>query len=141
MQAGVLDEVIGERHVNGSQTFKEVARTEGETEPKTFGARFGKKSAASEALWVDRVIQVEVADVADVLDVTEKQRDNAAAEIEQIDRWLGGGAIAKETGERKIARESFAGEAADDDLFVRGGHEFERPGRSKLGLANCRMPR
>ena len=28
-----------------------------------------------------------------------------------------------EAGERQVAGEGFAGEAADDDLFVRGGHE------------------
>ncbi len=101
----------------GARPSRMVAGAEGQAEPEAFGAGTGEEGAAGEALGVDGVVEVEVADVADVLDVVEKKGDDAAGEVEEVD-----GAVADEGGERQVAGEGFAGEAADDDLFVGGGH-------------------
>ena len=50
-----------------------------------------------------------------------------------------GRAVAHEAAERQVAGEGFASEAADDDLFVGGGHGAS-VGLGESGLANCRMP-
>ncbi len=113
MEAGIVDQIIEEGDVGGGEAFEEVTATEGHAEPKAFGAGTGEEGAAGEALGVDGVVEVELANVADVLNVVEEERDDAAGEVEEVDR-----AAADEGGERQIAREGFAGEATDDDLFV-----------------------
>ena len=137
MEAGVVDEVVGEGDIDRSKALEEVAAAEGEAEPQPFGAGLGEEGAAGEALGVEGVAEVKVADVADVLDVAEEKGDDAATEVEEIERWLRD--AAQEAGEREVAGEGFAGEAADDDLFVRGGHVLvDRTGWG-ASLANCRM--
>ena len=116
-ESGVVEEVVEEGDVGGGEAFEEVAAAEGHAEPEAFGAGAGEEGAAGEAFGVDGVGEVEVADVADVLDVVEKKGDDSAFEVEKID-----GAVLDEGGERQVAGEGFAGEAADDDLFVGGGH-------------------
>jgi len=59
----------------------------------------------------------------------DRELDNAAVQVEKIDEVLGrvlGGSVAHKGGERQVAGEGFAGEAADDDLFVGGGHRGSR---------------
>jgi hypothetical protein len=124
MESGVVDEGVGEGDVDGGEAFEEIAGAEGHAKPQAFAAGFGEEGAASEALGVEGVVEVEVADVADVLDVLEEEGDDAAAEVKKVDGWLRG-AVLKKAGEGEIAGEGFAGEAADDDLFVRGRHNFE----------------
>jgi hypothetical protein len=85
VEAGVLDEVVDEGDVDGGQAFEEVAGAEGHAEPEAFGSGFGEEGAAAEALGIDRVVEVEVADVAYVLDVVEKKGDDAAGEVEEVD--------------------------------------------------------
>ncbi len=102
LEAGVVDEVIGEGDVGGGEAFEQVAGAEGEAEPEAFGAGPGEEGAAGEALGVGGVVEVEVADVADVLYVVEGKGDDSAAEVEQID-----GVVADEAGERQVAGEGF----------------------------------
>ena len=119
MEAGVVDEVVEEGDVDGGEAFELIGLRDGakgEAEPEAFGAGTGEEGAAGEALGVDGVVEVEVADVADVLDVVEKNGDDVAAEVEQVD--AGWAAVADKAGERQVAGEGFSGEAADDDLFV-----------------------
>ena len=80
---------------------------------------YRKAMSAGEALGAGGVGEVEVADVADVLDVAEEEGDDSAFEVEQME-----GTVLDEVGERQIAGEGFASEAADDNLFVGGGHGF-----------------
>jgi len=116
-EACIVEDVVEERDVGGGEAFEEVAGAEGHAEPEAFGAGSGEEGAAGEALGVGGVGEIEVADVADVLDVAEEEGDDSAFEVEQME-----GAVLDEAGERQIAGEGFAGEAADDDLFVGGGH-------------------
>jgi hypothetical protein len=85
VEAVVLDQVVGESDVDGGEAFEEVATAKGHAEPETFGARFGEEGAPGEALGVGVVVEVEFADVADVLDVVEKKRGDAAGEVEEVD--------------------------------------------------------
>ena len=85
-------------------------------------------------------MEVEVADVGDVLDVIELEGDYSAGEVKQVD-----GAVANEAAEGQVAGEGFTGEAADDDLFVGRGHGSKResgglshgPGASSEKGATC----
>ena len=70
----------------GARPSRTVAGAEGQAEPEAFGAGAGEEGAAGEALGVGGVGEVEVADVADVLDVVEEEGDDAAGEVEQVDR-------------------------------------------------------
>ena len=72
--------------------------------------------AAGQALGVDLVGEVEVADVADDLDVIEGQGDDVAAEVEQIDQ-----AGADKAGGGEVAGKDVAEEAADENFFSRVG--------------------
>src|ERR1700754_3818932 len=60
VEASVLDKVVGESEVDGSEAFEDVRRpirgTKGHAEPKAFGERFGKESTAGEALGVCGVV-------------------------------------------------------------------------------------
>ena len=123
-EAGVFDQGVEQGEVCGGDAFELVAGAEGEAEPEAFGAGAGEEGAAGEALGVGGVREVEVADVADGLDVVEGQGDDAAGEVEEIER-----AGVDEGGVREIAGEGVSGEAAHDDLFARGGHG----GRAGLG--------
>ncbi len=62
-------------------------------------------------------MEIEVADVADMLDVIEKKRNHSATQVEQIKFR-----ITDKCSQRQVARECFASEAADDHLLVGGGH-------------------
>jgi hypothetical protein len=66
-EAGVVDQGVEEGAVGGGEAFEEVAGAEGEAEPEALAARTGEEGAAGEALGVDGVREVEVADVADGL--------------------------------------------------------------------------
>jgi len=63
-----------------------------------------------------------------VLDVAEEEGDHAAREVEKVDC-----AVADETGEGQVSGEGFAGESADDDLFVGGRHGLEFGSRVESG--------
>jgi hypothetical protein len=77
-EAIVVGEGVDQRAVGGSEALEEVARLEGEAEPETFAAGTGEEGAAGEALGVDGVGEVEIADVAYGLDVVERQGDETA---------------------------------------------------------------
>ena len=111
-EAVVIGECVEEGAVGGSEALDEVARLEGEAEPEALGAGTGEKGAAGEALGVDRVGEVEVADVAYGLDVLERQGDESAGEVEEVDC-----VVAHEGGLGQVARECVTGESADEDLF------------------------
>src|ERR1035437_4158265 len=68
-EAGVVDEGVEQGAIGGGEAFEEVAGTDGEAEPEALAALTGEEGAAGEALGVDWVREVEVADVADELDV------------------------------------------------------------------------
>ena len=85
-EAGVVDEGVKQSEVGGREAFEQVAGAEGEAEPEAFGAGAGEEAAAGEALGVLRVGEVEVANVADGLDVVEGQGEDAAGEVEEVDR-------------------------------------------------------
>jgi len=116
-EAGVVDQGVDERAVGWGEAFKEVSGAEGEAEPEAFGTGTREEYAADEALGVDGIREVEVADVADGLDIGEGQGEDAAAEVEQVE-----GVIANEGGCGEIAGKGVSGESPDDDLFARVGH-------------------
>jgi hypothetical protein len=132
LEADVVDEVVEEADVGGGEAFELVAGAEGHAEPEAFAAGAGEKGSAGETLGVGGVGEIEVADVADVLYIVDEEGDNAAFEIEEVDDALGR-AVADECGERQVAGEGVASEAADDDLFVGGGHGISRIVARKLG--------
>jgi hypothetical protein len=70
-EAVVVGEGIEEGAVRRGQTLHEIACTERETQPKALRARTGEEGAAGEALRVDGIGEVEIADVANNLDVVE----------------------------------------------------------------------
>ena len=131
LEAGVLDEIVSEGDVDGGEAFEEVRSmvggAEGHAEPEAFAARLGEEGAAAEAFGIRGVVQVEVANVADVLDVVEKKRDDAAGEVQQVDGWLRG-AVADEAGEGQVTGEGFASETTYYDLFVGGRHDVSVAG-------------
>ena len=96
---------------------------EGKAQPEALGARTGEEGVAGEALGVGWVVEVEVANVADVLDLGEWDGGDAAGEIEEVDDTVSvRGAGADEAGQGEIAREGVSEKAANDDLFVRRRH-------------------
>jgi hypothetical protein len=121
MESGVVEDVVQQRNIDGGEALELVGfcggGAEGEAEPETFAARPSEEGSASEPFGVDCVREIEVADVADVLDLADKKRDDVAAEVEEID-----GAAANEGGQREVAGEDFSGEAAHDDFFAGGRH-------------------
>ena len=89
-----LTRASSEGDVGGGEAFEDVAGgAEGEAEPEAFGAGTGEEGAAGEAFGVDGVGEVEVADVADDLDVIQSKGDDAAGEVEEIEA-----AVADEAG-------------------------------------------
>ncbi len=116
-EAVVFGEGIEERPVGGCEAFEEIAGAEGKAEPEALGAGTGEEGPAGEALGVDGVGEVEVADVADGLDVVDWQGDNATREIEEADRT-----IAREGGLGQVAGEYVCCKAAYEDFFRRIGH-------------------
>lgn len=116
-EAGVVEGVVEEGDVDGGEAFELVFGAEGEAEPEAFGAGAREEGAAGEALGVDGVGEVEVADVADVLDVVEGEGDDPAAEVEEVY-----GFVADEGREGKVSGEDVSREAAHEYLFVSGGH-------------------
>jgi hypothetical protein len=111
-EAVVVGECVEEGAVGGGESLQEVSGAEDEAKPEAFGAGAGEKGATGEALGVDGIGEVEVADVADGLDVVERQGDEAAGEVEQIDRVM-----AHKGGLRQVSGEDVSGEAANEDLF------------------------
>ena len=111
-EAVVLGECVEEGAVGGSEAFEEVAGAKGEAEPEAFGAGACEEGAAGEALGVERVGEVEVADVAYGLDVVERQGDESAGEVEEVDC-----VVAHEGGLGQVAGEGVTGESSDEDLF------------------------
>ena len=108
--------VVGERvekgAVGGGEAFEKVSGAEGEAQPEPLGAGTGEEGAAGKALWIDGVGEVEVADVADSFDVVEGQGDEAAGEVEEVDRIM-----AHKGRLRQIAGEGVSGEASNEDFF------------------------
>ena len=121
MEARVVHHVVEKGNIGRSKPFKDVSAPKSHPQPKSFGARTGKERAPGKALRVHRIVEVEVANVADVLDVIENKRDDPSGEVEEIDR-----PVAYEGRERQIPGKCFASGAADDDLFVGGGHGVSR---------------
>jgi hypothetical protein len=117
MEADVIDQVVEESDVRGGEAFQEVSGAKGHAEPEALGARTGEEGTSGKAFGVDGVVEIEVADIAYVFDVVEKKGNDSSGQVEEVDR-----AITDEGGEGQVTRESFAGEATDDHLFVGGGH-------------------
>jgi hypothetical protein len=117
MEADVVDQVVEKGDVRGSEAFQEVSGAKGHAEPESLGARPGKEGTSGKAFGVDSIVEIELADITDVFDVVEKKGNDSSGKVEQVDR-----AIADEGCEGQVPRESFAGEATDDHLFVGGGH-------------------
>jgi len=84
-EAVVVGEGVEEGAVGGGEALQKIARLEGEAEPEALGAGASEKGAAGEALGVDGVGEVEVADVANGLDVAERQGDESARKVEEVD--------------------------------------------------------
>src|ERR1019366_3135170 len=127
-EAGVVDQGVEQGAVGGGEAFELVSRAEGDAEPEALGAGAGEEGAASKALGVDGVGEVEVADVADGLDVAEGQGEDAAAQVEEIDR-----VIADEGDVGQVAGECVPGETPDDDFLTRVGHGVFPSGRLSHG--------
>jgi hypothetical protein len=129
-EARVVDYVVEEGDVDGGQTFElvfgTVWRSKGEAEPEALGSRTRQECAADEALGVEGVSQVEVADVANVFYVVEEKGDDSAAEIKEVD-----GFVVDESRDGQVAWKGLSRESAHDDLFSGSGHV----------LADCRMRR
>jgi hypothetical protein len=84
-EAVVVGEGVEEGAVGGGEALQKIARLEGEAEPEALGAGTCEEGAAGEALGVDGVREVEIADVAYGLDIVERQRDESSGEIEKVD--------------------------------------------------------
>jgi hypothetical protein len=84
VKAGIVDQVVGEGGVDRGKAFQQISGAKSEAEPQAFRARLSQKRATDEALGINGVIQVIVANVAYVLDVIDKKRDDAAAQVEEL---------------------------------------------------------
>lgn len=89
MEADVVDHVVKEGDVGRGEAFEDVSAAKGHAEPEAFGAGASEEGAAGEAFRVGGIVEVEVADIADVFDVVEKKGDDSASEVEEVDGWLG----------------------------------------------------
>jgi hypothetical protein len=121
-EPGVVDEVVEEGGVDGGEAFEEfrgavVGGGKGNAEPEAFGAGAGEEGTTGQAFGIEGVGEVEIANVADESNVVERDGDDAAVEVEELD-----GGVADEGGEGEVAGEDFTAGAPDDNFFVRGGH-------------------
>jgi hypothetical protein len=65
----VVGEGVEKGTVGGGEAFKQVPGAKGEAQPESLRSGTGEKGAAGEALGIDRVGEVEVADVTNGFDV------------------------------------------------------------------------
>lgn len=123
-EAAVFEEVVEEGEVEGGESFQQVAADEGEAEPEAFAAGASEEGAAGEAFGIEFVGEVEVADEGDRADGGERERDDPAFEIEEVDSCGIGG---QETRDREVAGMEGVGlsrgsAAADDDFLAGAWH-------------------
>ena len=76
LEAGVVDEIVGQGCVDGSEAFEQITGAKGEAEPKAFCAGLGEEGAAGEAFRVGGVVEVVFAYIADVLYVIDGEGDD-----------------------------------------------------------------
>lgn len=127
-----MDQVVGEGDVDWGEAFQLIGGAKGEAEPESFGARTGEEGAAGEALGVGAVAEIEVADVADVLNVVEEEGKNPTFKVQELQA-----AVTHKSGQRKVAGEDFSREAPDDDFFVGRRHGWRRI-RGIVACAECK---
>lgn len=123
MEAEILEQARDEGQVRGGEAFEQVSASEGQAQPEALGPRAGEEGAAGEALGVDGVAEVEIADVADHFYIVQGERDDAPAEVEKVEVWTCR-VDADERAHGQIAGDAIAGEAADYDFFLGAGHTF-----------------
>lgn len=114
-EAGVFQSSVEEREVGWGEALELVAGPKGQTDPEAFGAGPSEEGAAGQALGVDGVGEVEVADEADVLDVIEGERQDSASEVEQLHSTG-----VHESSAGKVSGHGIAREAPNQDLFAGG---------------------
>src|SRR5260370_6601266 len=123
MQAHVVDDILQQRNISRSQPFQNVSSAKRHPQPQALSPWTSQEVPPGQPLRVHRVVQVEIPNIANMLDIVENKRDNPPREIEQVNP-----PVANETGQRQVPRECFPREAADNDLFV--GRRHGAPGLS-----------
>ena len=131
--SGIVEHIVEDGNVYRSKALELVGLigggAEGQAKPKPFGSGTGQEGAADETFGIGGVAEVEVANVADVLDIIERKGDDVTGEIEEVD-CASRGWVPNKTGGGQVAGKSVSDEAAHDYLFAGGGH---------WGWADCRM--
>jgi hypothetical protein len=84
VEAVVVGDAIDKRDVGSGKPFEFVAGAKGDSHPETLVARTGEKRPPRQALGIDHVAEVEVSDVADRLDLFEREFEDATGEIEEV---------------------------------------------------------
>jgi hypothetical protein len=120
-EASVVDQGVDQGAVGWSETLQQIAGTEGESNPEALCAGAREERAAGEAFGVGGVGEVEVADVADGLDVVQRQGEDSAGEVEQVD-----GVVAHETGVGEVSGEGVSGESPNDGFLASSRHGRRR---------------
>ena len=126
MEAHIVDQVVEKGNIGRGQPFKNISSAKGHPQPQALRPGTGKKCPTRKPFWVSGVVKVELPHIADVLDVIEKNGDHAPGEIKEFDP-----AVADEGRQRQVSGKCFSSEAAEDNLFVGGGH-------GALGLSHGR---
>jgi hypothetical protein len=129
-EPSICDEIVQKGDVDWGQALElvlgAICSAKSQTEPEAFGAGASEEGASDEPFGVERVRQIEVADVADVFYIAESKSDNPPTEIKEID-----GLVVDKSRSRQITGKGFSCESSHDDLFAGRGHV----------LADCRMGR
>jgi hypothetical protein len=117
MKAHILDHVIKQGNIGRRKPLQDVSSAKRHPQPKALRPRAGKEVAPAKPFRVRRIVQIKVADIADMLNIIEKKGDNSPVKVEQLNP-----AAAHKRRERQVPGKCFASEAADDNLFMGGGH-------------------
>jgi len=106
-----------EAEVVGGEALDSIAIGKAEADEQTFCARASNKGLANQAFRVGGLAGVEVANIADPLEVGGGKLDYFAVEGQQFDR-----ALLEEAGRGQVSGDPFLGKAAGDGFFSAAGH-------------------
>lgn len=116
-----------EAEVVGGESLDSVSVGEAEPDEQALGAGASGKGLANQALRVGGLAGIEVANVANPLEVGGWKLDGFAVESQKFYR-----ALLEKAGWRQVSGDPFLGEAAGDGFFAAAGHGL------KLGLLHGR---
>jgi hypothetical protein len=128
----VVDERVEKGPIGGRETFEDVSAAEGDADPEALGSWASKKGLAGQAFGVGGVGEVEVANIADQLDVVEGKGDDSSAKVEKVD-----GRLMDEASVGKVSGKAIAGVTSHEDFFAGTGHWSAVLGDCRTAWRTC----